>query len=419
MEVKHFAQDDRYSTMRLFLRPLGMLLAVTLVVACSEDDEQPALQRVTIELAACASPIEEADTTAPATSSRLISPITRSADPAWVPSGFHLYENLTGANGVLESNVNKPIGVFLTQDNNTVQDLKFSPGSGGTWRIDKEITGSAGTYQLYGFVPYNVATVTIAPNSTYADGAVLTLTNLNSVMSEDLCFVVGAKDGIDENTVNGTLLPGNFDCLINVGSGSANHLFLLFDHLYAALSFRFRVDETYAALRTIRIKRLELEAYADEACTQKMTKLVSTSVTLRKNVGSSPVVRIADFTTVAGSGDMDPVEFFSGEKVLPSGKDANDNYIYTENIGFVPKTSSYYKLKTTYDVYDNDVSRDPKGNLVRKDCIAFNMIDPRRQFNQSSLDRGKMYTLRITVKPTYLYVLSDPDLDNPTLTIED
>ena len=31
---------------------------------------------------------------------------------------------------------------------------------------------------------------------------------------------------------------------------------------------------------------------------------------------------------------------------------------------------------------------------------------------------GDVYTLRITVKPTFLYVLSDPDLDNPTFEIK-
>ena len=80
-------------------------------------------------------------------------------------------------------------------------------------------------------------------------------------------------------------------------------------------------------------------------------------------------------------------------------------------MGFVPRTSSFYTLISIYDVYDS------KDNLIRQNCTAVNKIDPRKQFKKESLDRGYMYTLRFTVKPTYLYVLSEPDLDNPMMVI--
>jgi hypothetical protein len=85
-------------------------------------------------------------------------------------------------------------------------------------------------------------------------------------------------------------------------------------------------------------------------------------------------------------------------------------------MGFVPKTSSFYKLISTYDVYDTDASGNYR-NLIRMDCTAENKINPRKLFNKESLDRGSMYTVKVTVKPTYLYVLSEPDLDSPTMTL--
>jgi hypothetical protein len=71
-------------------------------------------------------------------------------------------------------------------------------------------------------------------------------------------------------------------------------------------------------------------------------------------------------------------------------------------------------LRCTYDVYDKNVTTEhPDGNLVRANCVAENKLPENRVtagVNQRTL-------LTITVNPTYLYVLSDPDLDNPTITI--
>ena len=76
-------------------------------------------------------------------------------------------------------------------------------------------------------------------------------------------------------------------------------------------------------------------------------------------------------------------------------------------------------LRTTYDVYDNNPSEGhPEGNLIRQKCVAENKIIPQQLFtNVSSLARGYMYTINLTIEPTYLYMLSEPDLDNPAVVI--
>ena len=74
---------------------------------------------------------------------------------------------------------------------------------------------------------------------------------------------------------------------------------------------------------------------------------------------------------------------------------------------FCPSTASKFILETTYDVYDR------KGNLIREGETASNTIS--LQYNLTS---GQMHTVNITVQPTFLYMLSDPDLDNPTFKIE-
>ena len=389
------------------------------LTSCSDDDDAVRRQPVVVELQAYVAPYTDVEAEA-----RSTTPVTR--DNTWMPTGFYPFSELDGVNGVLMSNDNAAIRAFFTNDdaNDKVIDRKFTIGHDNKWRIDEEIE-LAGDYYLYGYVAYSAADVdntTIEPNGTYENGAILTLNGLNSVMNQDVCVIVGAKHGTKSDATAPVLpatdpmMPGDFLCQINAGS-NPNYIFLLFDHLYAALRFRFRVDEEYAALRYIMLKKLELLAYQDEACEHLMTKKVNTTVTLKANTtGASPIVSDIVFTPNNTSGNMAPVLIYDNEnptQALPSGKDEQGNYIYSDDMGFVPKTSSYYLLRTTYDVYDL------KHNLIRKDCVAENKIDPRKLFNKESLDRGHMYTMRLTVMPTFLYVLSDPDLDNPTMILNE
>ena len=75
----------------------------------------------------------------------------------------------------------------------------------------------------------------------------------------------------------------------------------------------------------------------------------------------------------------------------------------------VPGCSYNFQLRSTYDVYDK------KGNLIRKSCQAVNNLKVADLF---TLQRGKGYSLTMKVMPTYLYMLSEPDLDNPTVNVE-
>ena len=73
----------------------------------------------------------------------------------------------------------------------------------------------------------------------------------------------------------------------------------------------------------------------------------------------------------------------------------------------MPASLQNVTLKTTYDVYDR------KGNLVRKDCEVYNNLTS--LLSSITPQAGYKYTLNLVVKPTYLYHLSDGDIDNPTI----
>lgn len=353
--------------------------------------------------------------------------VTR-ATVSWQPSGYK------------EEHVYLAYGMFFTKSDGTVKKNKFQYGADNKWRMIEEVEGPA-DYYLYGYMPYDAGNVTVAPpdGKTYADGVKMTFTGLNAAMTKDLCIVTAAKDATRNKAPEWTeqnpkytyklgngldwLPPGDFKCNIKAGEGeaNANTLFFLFDHLYAALHLRFRIHETYNELRDIVIKRLELESYKNEACTELMPKLKTTITLLANTTGASPIVGDVVFEEDPSSGKMEKILIYDkpdaswanrteGDKTvndrLPC-LDNNNQPVYKDDLGYVPKSGgeNYYKLTTTYDIYDTN------GNLIRKNQTAVNVLNPKALFAQPQLQRGYMYTLRITIAPTFLYLMSDDDLE--------
>ena len=400
-------------------------------------------------------------------------------EPAWVPAGFTTTPE------------HKAIGVFFTRDASggnpaSNEERRFWYNDNGTPTVTDDkwyISGKEmpqGDFYLYGFMPYNAAdNVTVAPNATYAEGATLTFNGLGSVVTKDICVLIGAKDGSSPTdpttyevvtglTVGASSVAGlyEFDTStsqyistsdataqsgktyyerkdLKIGQfaskmkASQNKLFMLFEHIYAKVDFCFRVDEEYAKLRTIKLKELTLMAYTytiAQPTPVVMKKKGSIEVQLKANTtGASPIVNGIKgivFNPDDTSGAMDPELLFEGEETLPSdkypeGHPQSGEYKYTEETGFVPyfnftdpTKKILYVLRSTYDVYDNNKTTEhPDGNLIRLNQQADNAIDPYNLFNESQLEAGKRYRIYLTVKPTYLYVMSEEDIDNPTVEL--
>lgn len=244
-------------------------------------------------------------------------------------------------------------------------------------------------YYLYGFMPKEAASnVNIAPNGTdYSIGATLTFT-ANAVSPHDICVITGVK-GYD-TTEPTAITTGAF----GYNTTDGDNLFLLADHIYAGLQFAMRVDGTYDKLRTIKVKSITL--------TPTATGAVSTyDVTVKVNNTSG--LESVDFNSPTSTSTPTPTVIYDGEGVtLTTSAQAFQACL-------CPPTAtkgSEYKLTTIYDVYDR------KNNLIREDQTAQNTITL-----SNALGAGQRHTVNITVKPTYLYVLSDDDLDDPTFSI--
>lgn len=323
------------------------------------------------------------------------------AHRAWaIPSGFVAYED-----GV------QPIGIAFTRNGEDPTIGSFFKSS-DKWRTDLDNIASA-DYYLYGYIPHQTAinysiTGYDGTNGAYSEGAIMTLQNVPTVMPNDLCVVIGAKHGYDRehdgnNDGTNRLRMGDFSFKAKQGTDSKDFVFLLFDHLYAALRVRMRVHSDYSKLRTIKLKSLQLDTQAGE---HKTTKKTTITIKLKANDGSSSPIETLTFTPT-GEAINGGLEFWSstnGEQLT------ND---FKPFIGhFMPSGITRLSLTSIYDVYDT------KGNLIRQDCKVTNSVLLSELFtDQLETERGKRYTINMTIQPTYLYMLSEPDLDNPTVVV--
>ena len=311
----------------------------------------------------------------------------------------------------------QPIAIAFTQ-NGQEPMMRYFFKVDDEWRINKDDGIEAeNNYQLYGYIPnktgiqYSITDGDVV-NANYSTGAIMTLQNVPSVMPEDLCVVIGAKHGYDKehdgnNDGTNRLRQGDFSFKAKAGTDSKDYVFLLFDHLYAALRIRMRVHDDYAKVRKIKLKSLKLGTQVGDAKTKQKTDI---TISLQANDGSaSPITGITysqpdTYPAIEDSG----LEFWSNAsgKLLSTDFSAHDGH-------FMPSGITRFTLISTYDVYDL------KDNLIREDCKAVNSVLLKDLLTeQTETERGKRYTVNMTIQPTYLYMLSEPDLDDPEVVID-
>ena len=339
--VELCSHNIRYSLLLAVANSSLFTLHSSLLMGCSSDDtDEPKTEKSSeVQLAGYVAGYEEVNR----------SNMTRAWTP---PTGFSVFD--TGE---------KSISVFFTQTPSTAGEERFFFKSSGKWKVSGEEI-AAGTYYLYGYMPHDksiTSTVSVleGEDKTYADGAVLTLTNVPTVSSADFCVMVGAINGYNNGypALSTGLKRGAFQYV--APGGGNNYVFLLFDHLFSALRLQMRVQGDYNALRTIKLKELKLKTYEGTTATKKKTDV---TITIEANGdGNDPITKVK-FTprgteTEAGS-------VFTSE----AGFELNENY--QEFTGhFMPQGVNKIILESTYDVYDK------KGNLVRQGCTATNTLN--------------------------------------------
>ena len=341
---------------------IGILLIATtmLLSACSSDN--PEAQTVTtvnepvgkeVQLMSYASPFTDQE-------------LSHRAAPA----GFTAYTP--------DKNTNMGIYMLLSENwaSPKLERITYYTST-GKWNAYFEVEKNK-TFTVYGYMP-KTGEMSSTLEKTDAGAATLTISNMKPVTTDDICIITGVKD------TDSGLKEGQFSWSTPMEEIETYNISLLMDHLYAAAQFRLKIDADYASLRTIKLKTMTLS-------TNKGS--VDATVMLTHNdTGASPISSV----TYDASGSSSTADIYNSNE----GTALDKTTPLSVNAYFAPGLSSNLTLVSTYDVYDS------KDNLIRQTNKLPNL----------EAIRGQRVLLNMTVNPTYLYVLSDPDLDNPTITI--
>jgi hypothetical protein len=348
-----------------------MMMAACLLVACSSDSPEEPLPPVP----PTPTPVDPEEPEEPKVTGNtlylgdiVLFGATRASDPV-TQSSIELYTTYKDGDGVWTYDA----GRVTRRSDNVWQSLVT---------VKKDVE-----YWIYGFMPADAVVnpqIDYRPNyADYSKGVVFKFNGLPAVTKDDLCMLVGAKK---YETANPAAVEGKF---YYKGVDNDNKVSLKFTHLFASLDFQIRVADDYDKLRIIQLKKMQLES-----------SLASLDATVRITNEGTPVMD-TKFTKNAGSHTAD---------ITLNDTDGKGLKLTTTSqkiAGFcAPNFSETVTLITTYDVYDK------QGNLLRENCTVRNKMP-----NLSKLKSGDKKTLKLLIQPTYLYVLSDPDLDSPTVEL--
>lgn len=341
-----------------------------------------------------------------------VQPMTR-AD--FLPDNYVAWADLTSATNPTLAN----IGVFMVPDRATPSSDYIYQNSSGGYPIDSwssTITVEAGTtYYMYGFMPRNAAeSATIEPLSGadtsgddkgYASGAVIHLKNFATLTAADVCVISGVRKA---TTSEATKLAPESDVKLGAFEYTAdeegeNSVFVLLEHIYSALHFRAIIDPEYHKLRTIKFTQVELIA-------KDIAETIDLDITITANAnGTDPVTHVVYGENSSSTGDHSITVFpwYDGQPAYELKEEEPNKFLAC----FAPSSCNSFVIRTTYNVYDR------YDNLIRENCVAENKINSNLIHELETIVTGDAYTFTCLVKPTYLYVLSEPDLDNPTFEL--
>ena len=357
---------------------LMLLSAAVMFVACSEDSDSVERDTDMLQLVPYTSEMVESS---PAT--------TRAVS---LPTGYTEY---IGPNS---------IGVYTTTADEAPEKIRTFLYINNAWNSQVSVTNST-QYYIYGYMPVNdniKCTISQRDGNNFSKGAVLRFDDpahlLPPVMAEDFSVITGVLQVPSASPAESLTLTAREFSYVGKPSGS-NFVYLMLDHLYSCVRFDFKVNDNYSRLRTIVLKKVRLKTGNSFAYPLVVTMKANEDYTAD---WGNKTAFTPDFVTLFPRENENKVQ-------LPAASNTDVTKMVKIDGYFAPFTdvANNLVLECEYDVHDAD------GNLVRKDCKATNKLPT----NKIITGLNQRTTLTLTVNPTYLYVLSDPDLDNPTVVV--
>lgn len=336
------------------------LALCALIASCSSDDEkqQDDRENLNIELRAM---------------------ITRGADDA---GEEEMEENVAEAD----------IHVFIKSTDGVTSDeglFKYHEDQGVAYWTAQELKVKPGTrtFSLFGYMPESES----LSGEVDVENRRLILTGIEPMTSLDICVVTGVRKSSEiAKPERGTY---TFD-YVNSAYNDRTILNLRLEHLLGRLVFKFKVGARYSALRQIKVKTLKIETKAKES--------ITATVHLPKTIEE---VFSVDYS---GTGNTKPWESYlltdTQESIFLSTTAVQVGS--SINVAVGGSLSDQYELVSTYDVYDlqgHKLSERTARNKL-KDVLPV---------------KSQVKEVELTIEPTYLYQLSDDDLNNPEVVINE
>lgn len=375
-----------------------LLMLAVLLAACSEDAGDSTVTPVTPEKPTPSpggTTEDDGDLLQLVAYGQQFSDVSQTSTRAITPDNYDPYE---GPNS---------IGVFMIK-----QETNEAPDEVSTfsWEKTDETTGKWVSqvevknipYYIYGYMPAGIAQTSYSISmmegkTSYADGATLTFKGLPPVSEHDFCLLTGVQDMNTDKDADVELKRGIFEYEGRLKG--QNFVRLMFDHLYTGILFQMKVGPKYDELRTIKLKKFKLLTTQVYIVSEWKLNVVPNAT------GDDPVSLAGQSLTPMTTGSEATLfESEEGQELdVASAYEVSGYFFPVESDGY--DVSRQLAIECTYDVYDK------KGNLIRQDCVAKNSLPAMAK------GRGHRTKITLTVEPTYLYVLSDPDLDNPTVVV--
>lgn len=297
----------------------------------------------------------------------------------------------------------KIVNLFLVS-----QQENFNPESGSVTYNGKDDTTSdinwhtaplmvkpGRDYFIFGFMP---APALLDPDpkpvpsvsDIDATHATMTITNLPAVSDKDYCIVTGVKAG---RVTDGSIAAGSFGYHAPEDTDQGYDVSLLVDHVYAAVEFRIVIDAEYNQLRTIKPRQMVLKSIGRTTLNVEIPLAMNST-------GTNPISDMEYTITDSEEGSVTLYAKSENESVALQEND--DNAIVIKGYFAVPQgyAQGMY-VESTYDVYDK------KGNMIDKERVAINSL----KSILSNLQRGQKKVVYLKVNPSYLYILSNDDVD--------
>jgi hypothetical protein len=302
---------------------------------------------------------------------------------------------ITRTGGDTDTNYSDIMAFLSSTDGENAQGLfKYYPETDGHfWRAyNLKVKPGSRVFYLYGFMPAELEMSGLMNK----DANTLTIQNLSPLSEKDICVVTGVALNerilTDQEMVTSYRGKYTFEYK-NTDYQETTYLNLRLEPIFGRLEFKFKTGPEYYKLRRIKLKKVEIDAKAKEYLNATVSLPTGEYDDVAVTYTSSGTDKDRKMQLWAAEDEEDGL--LTGMVTGPYG-----------GINVAVGVGITCELTCTYEVYDL------KGNSlgVRTATNSLSKVMP---------DKGQKRTVTLTVEPTYLYKLSDQDLDNPTMTLNE